>query len=53
MDKEEKILMKTQIIEVCKEKQIKTIENLNREMEDCQQMANDYGPPKDRYDAFR
>ena len=53
MKTEEKILLKTNIIEVCKEQQLKTIENLKHEMDDCQQMANDYGPPKDRYDAFR
>ena len=53
MENEEKILLKTQILEVCKQQQLKTIESLNREIEDCQQMANEYGPPKDRYDAFR
>ncbi len=30
-----------------------TIANLKREMDEHQQLANDYGPPKDRYDAFR
>lgn len=50
---EDKILLKTKIIEVCKQLNSETIRNLTREMDECQQLANDYGPPKDRYDAFR
>lgn len=50
---EDKILLKTKIIEVCKQLNKETIRNLTREMDECQQLANDYGPPKDRYDAFR
>lgn len=53
MTTDEKILYKTRVLEVCSRQLLKTTENLKREMDDCQQMANDYGPPKDRYDAFR
>jgi hypothetical protein len=50
---EEKKLLKTSIIDACKLQQQNTIANLKREMDEHQQQANDYGPPKDRYDAFR
>jgi hypothetical protein len=53
MGKEENKLLKQKIIEVCKQNQLETIANLKREMDEHQQLANDYGPPKDRYDAFR
>lgn len=53
MTTEEKKLYKTKVLEVCSQQLLKTTENMKREMDDCQQMANDYGPPKDRYDAFR
>lgn len=33
--------------------QNETIKNLKTAMDEAQQAANDYGPPKDRYDAFR
>jgi len=50
---DEKIKLKLKIIEICKQHHLETISNLTREMDEHQQMANDYGPPKDRYDAFR
>ncbi|OQA01697.1 MAG: hypothetical protein BWY70_00292 [Bacteroidetes bacterium ADurb.Bin408] len=53
MKSDEKNTFKTKLIELCKAQHLKTIENLRSAMEECQQMANDYGPPKDRYDAFR
>ncbi len=53
MTQEESIQLKIKIIEACKQHQFITIANLKREMDEHQQMANDYGPPKDRYDAFR
>lgn len=53
MTTDEKKIYKTALLEQCKAQQLKTIENLKLAMEDCQQMANEYGPPKDRYDAFR
>jgi hypothetical protein len=53
MGTEENKLLKSKIIEACKLQQYETIANLKREMDEHQQLANDYGPPKDRYDAFR
>ncbi len=53
MDAEQKLKLKTLLIQTCKDVHLKTIENLKQEMDSCQQMANEYGPPKDRYDAFR
>lgn len=53
MNTEEKKLLKARILEACKQHQMETIANLKREMDEHQQLANDYGPPKDRYDAFR
>lgn len=53
MTNDEKKTFKAALLEQCKAQQLKTIENLKLAMEDCQQMANEYGPPKDRYDAFR
>ncbi len=49
----DQIKLKLMIIDSCKKQQLDTISNLTREMDEHQQMANDYGPPKDRYDAFR
>jgi hypothetical protein len=49
----DKIKLKTKIIESCKQHHLETIKNLTREMDEHQQMANDYGAPRDRYDAFR
>lgn len=37
----------------CRELILETIGNLKAEIDDCQNTANDYGLPKDRYDAFR
>ena len=53
MSKDENKLLKTKIIAACIQQQMTTIANLKREMDEHQQLANDYGPPKDRYDAFR
>jgi len=53
MNTEQKNQLKVLLLETCKELHIKTIENLKKEVDSCQQMANEYGPPKDRYDAFR
>jgi len=50
---EEKIKLKQSIIESCRNIILETINHLTREMEEHQQLANDYGPPKDRYDSFR
>ncbi len=53
MSTEENLSLKTKIIEACKQQQLTTVANLQREMDDHQQQANDYGAPRDRYDAFR
>lgn len=37
----------------CIDLQTEVIRQLQQEIEDAQKMANDYGQPKDRYDAFR
>ena len=50
---EVKIKLKQSIIESCRNIILETINHLTREMEEHQQLANDYGPPKDRYDSFR
>jgi len=53
MTTEENKLLKQKIIDTCIQHQSDTIANLKREMDELQQMANEYGPPKDRYDSFR
>jgi hypothetical protein len=53
MEIPDKTLLKSKIIEACKKQQSETLANLKREMDEHQQQANEYGPPKDRYDAFR
>jgi transcription elongation GreA/GreB family factor len=49
----EKTEIKAALIEACRKKILETIANLEAVMADAQQQANDYGPPRDRYDAFR
>lgn len=45
--------LKHALLDYCKAHISDTIEHLKKEMDDCQQQANEYGQPKDRYDAFR
>ena len=45
--------LKQKLVEECKKQQQKVIDNLKQVMNDAQQSANEYGPPKDRYDSFR
>ncbi len=45
--------IKNRLIEECRHKLLETITSLEATMADAQQQANDYGPPKDRYDSFR
>lgn len=45
--------LKKKILEACKNHQKKIIDNLKLAMKEAQQSANEYGPPKDRYDSFR
>lgn len=49
----DKLKLKTHLLELCKTMQQKVLENLKNTMSEAQQSANEYGPPKDRYDAFR
>jgi hypothetical protein len=45
--------IKKRVYQKCIEKQLETIENAKAAMDETQKAANDYGPPKDRYDSFR
>jgi transcription elongation GreA/GreB family factor len=45
--------LKKRILDKCIEKQAKTINDLQKEIDEAQRMSNEYGQPKDRYDAFR
>jgi transcription elongation GreA/GreB family factor len=45
--------LKQNLVEECKRLQQKVIDNLRHEMNEAQQSANEYGPPKDRYDSYR
>jgi hypothetical protein len=49
----EKSEIKSALIAACRKKLLDTIATLETAMADAQQQANDYGAPKDRYDAFR
>jgi len=45
--------LKEKLLSKCIEQQSEVIRQLDQEINDAQKMANDYGQPKDRYDAFR
>lgn len=45
--------LKAALVDICRKKLLGSINALEEAMKDTQQQANDYGPPKDRYDAFR
>jgi transcription elongation GreA/GreB family factor len=45
--------IKEQLLNKCIEQQQEVIRQLEQEISDAQKQANDYGQPKDRYDAFR
>jgi len=45
--------LKVKIYKRCIEKQKDLLENSKSAMDDAQKAANEYGPPKDRYDSFR
>ena len=47
------IKIKKELHQKCIEKQLEIIENAKAAMDDAQKGANDYGPPRDRYDSFR
>ncbi|PLX03384.1 MAG: hypothetical protein C0595_07335 [Marinilabiliales bacterium] len=48
-----KLEIKEQLLAKCVEQQMQSIDDLQKEMDEAQRMSNDYGQPKDRYDAFR
>ncbi len=45
--------IKVKLLNKCIDRQEEVISQLHQEINDAQKMANDYGQPKDRYDAFR
>jgi transcription elongation GreA/GreB family factor len=45
--------LKKRILNKCIEQQQQVIRQLEQEINEAQKQANDYGQPKDRYDAFR
>lgn len=45
--------LKAHLLEECKKMQQKVLDNIRSTMNEAQQSANEYGPPKDRYDAYR
>ena len=49
----EKVKIKSALIASVRSKLLETIALLEATIADTQQQANDYGPPKDRYDSFR
>lgn len=53
MIEKEKLEIKKQLIHRCKEILEQNASNAKIAMDEHQQMANEYGPPKDRYDSFR
>ena len=46
-------MQKQILITECITREEKVSQTAQSLMNEAQQMANDYGPPKDRYDAFR
>jgi hypothetical protein len=49
----EQIGIKTRILNTAKKVAKESAANLKATMEEAQTAANEYGPPKDRYDSFR
>lgn len=45
--------VKVKLLTKCIKQQTEVIRQLQQEIYDAQKQANDYGQPKDRYDAFR
>lgn len=45
--------IKKEILEICRQKLLDSIDDLEASMRDLQQQANEYGQPKDRYDPFK
>ncbi len=49
----DKSALKEKLLNYCIRNQEEAIARLQKEIDDAQKMANDYGAPKDRYDSFR
>jgi len=49
----ELIEIKRNVHQKCIEKQNELLENAKAAMDEIQRAANEYGPPRDRYDSFR
>jgi len=45
--------LKERLVEKCIAEQTKVVDNLQNEINDAQQQSNDYGQPRDRYDAYK
>jgi transcription elongation GreA/GreB family factor len=45
--------LKERLVAKCIEEQEKVAANLKKEIDDAQQQSNDYGQPRDRYDAYK
>jgi len=45
--------IKQKLLDICRSQLMEKINNLRDVIEEAQKSANEYGPPKDRYDAFR
>ncbi len=48
-----KLTLKEKLLAYCVKHQEEAIRQLQEAIDDAQKQANDYGAPKDRYDAFR
>lgn len=45
--------VKERLLKTCIKQQLEIIDQLHNEIVEAQKQANDYGQPKDRYDAYR
>mgnify|MGYP000853021901 FL=1 len=45
--------LKARLLEKCIATQAKVVANLKKEIDDAQQQSNEYGQPRDRYDAYK
>ncbi len=45
--------LKSSLLQKCIDQQLQGINDLQLQMDDAQKQSNDYGQPKDRYDAFK
>lgn len=45
--------LKERLVEKCIAEQTEVVDTLQNEINDTQQQSNDYGQPKDRYDAYK